>query len=181
MTWTVDGTGADVSFALAFNGAWVFRGHGTQHCRPSGGDISIFDIVRSISQLEWSMKGGKLTEIDASAVNRELWNEYQKDTNRSCAGISYYPPEGREEASLDAIVLLGTDASPIVYDMCKLLLTNRNLKYRVMFEFDGLRVERSPSHEIPSVNEFTHPDILTRRPYITSDISLILPDRDLPL
>jgi hypothetical protein len=173
VTWTVDGTGADVSFALAFNGVWEFRGHGAQSCWPSGGgDISIVDIVRSI-RMDWSIKGGKLTEVDASPAKSELWNEYQKDTTRSRAGISYYPPEDREKAFLIATVLLGTDVSPIVYDMCKVLLTNQNLQYRLKFDFLGLP-KRSASHEILSLNEFTHPDFLTRRPYITSDISLIL-------
>jgi hypothetical protein len=125
------------------------------------------------------MKGGALTQLDGSPVNSKLWNTYQEDATRSCAEISYYPPEGREEAFLGATVLLGTATSPIVYDICKVLLTNRNLKYRIMFDFWGLVEGGLP--ETPSVKEFTHPDILTRRAYITSGIWLILPTSDLPV
>lgn len=179
MTWTVDGTGADVSFSLNSDGGWKFQGRGKQYCSPSGGDISIFDTLRPIRELEWAIKGGTLTELDGTVLSSELWKKYQQDTTRSCAAISYFPPDANGPAFLGATILLGTGISPIMYDICKLLLSNRSLKYRIGFDFIGFRVEHA-SHDTPSVREFTHPDLLTRRPYITSGVSLILPDADQP-
>jgi hypothetical protein len=121
-----------------------------------------------------------LTELDADGLSTEFWAQYQEDPNRSLAMIRYRPGEGRAADFLYATVLIGSGIAPLVYDICKALLSNKGLKYRLLFDFFGFRPTEVDDPARPSVAEFAHADLLRSRPYITSGINIIVPDGDLP-
>jgi hypothetical protein len=178
--WTVDGTGADIMFDLGFHGAWEFQGRGSQDYRG----ISLRDELSQVPEMTWSIKGGSLTR-DAilrrsvaaprhlpgpATVGDEFWTQYQENTKRSLAAIYYLPAGGHGYGHLlRAAILLGSDVAPLVYDTCKVLMNNRTMKYRLLFDVDVAAFR---------VKEFAHPFLFERRPFITDGIRLTIRNAD---
>src|SRR5262245_13410276 len=139
MTWHVDGTGNDLTFAIESNGSWTIRGHGPHYCRPQGGDLDFISAATAVPELTWALRSPTTSKRATEGVSPGLWDRSQKTPSAPPAAISYFYDPKPSKALLFAEAIVSQDNSRAMLGLFK-SIKGTSSRYRILFEFHGLRV-----------------------------------------
>ena len=171
MTWFFEGTGTQLSFSLSATGNLSAHGTCQQSCSFQGGDPDIFRYVCG-AEGAWSLHSPDAQEHEYDGVGRGLKTFFGQNGGRAAALINYHPQSEHGQALVGASILMPPPAFNEALSLLRAVMGNPQMTYIITLEFSGLSVPEAVPNPIPKVSEFVEPDILSRRAYMSNEVSV---------
>jgi hypothetical protein len=170
MSWIFEGSAADISLALSETGHWTVYGTATQDCRPASHNWDIVRHVRGLLGL-WSIHSIEDSEHHYDGAGLGLKKFFEGNRGKSAALIHYFHPTKTEKAAIGLSIVMPPELAAQVVVTFRAVIGNPAIRYIFCPEFFGISDKAAPS-SIPSISEFLHSDILERRGYLSSEITI---------
>jgi hypothetical protein len=173
--WAFEGAGNAIYFREHENVSFSIHGNlASQDCRPAAGDLSILEVIEGVKAehdyLNFSIFTSQSEEHEIHAGRVSLQQALQAKPTRSHAMITYLPKDGFASPTISVTVILCDRSIERVFDMYKRLFGRADLRHRIIVDFIGLLPKPRPESNVLSLPEFTDPDFLNNKPYVTDSV-----------